>query len=45
VEAVVGGAVFGPVSSGAREVILMALLFGGILMIARRRGTMMIGEA
>jgi branched-subunit amino acid ABC-type transport system permease component len=45
VEAVVGGAVFGPVSSGAREVILMTLLFGGILFIAKRRGTMMIGEA
>jgi branched-chain amino acid transport system permease protein len=45
VEAVVGGAVFGPVSSGAREVILMTLLFGGILLIARQRGTMMIGEA
>lgn len=45
VEAVVGGAVFGPVSSGAREVILMTLLFGGILLIAKRRGTMMIGEA
>jgi len=45
VEAVVGGAVFGPVSSGAREVILMTLLFGGILLIARRKGTMMLGEA
>jgi branched-chain amino acid transport system permease protein len=45
VEAVVGGSVFGPVSSGAREVILMTLLFGGILLIARRRGTMLIGEA
>jgi branched-subunit amino acid ABC-type transport system permease component len=38
VESVVGGGVFGPVSSGLREVILMALLFGGILLIARRRG-------
>ena len=45
VEAVVGGSVFGPVSSGAREVILMTLLFGGILLIAKRRGTLMIGEA
>ncbi len=45
VEAVVGGAVFGPVSSGAREVILMTLLFGGILLIAKRRGTLLIGEA
>src|ERR687895_1078208 len=45
VEAVVGGAVFGPVSSGAREGILMTLLFGGILLIAKRRGTMMIGGA
>jgi branched-subunit amino acid ABC-type transport system permease component len=38
VESVVGGGVFGPVSSGMREVILMVLLFGGILLIARRRG-------
>jgi branched-chain amino acid transport system permease protein len=38
VESVVGGGVFGPVSSGMREVVLMVLLFGGILLIARRRG-------
>ncbi len=38
VESVVGGGVFGPVSSGMREVVLMILLFGGILLIARRRG-------
>lgn len=37
VESVIGGAVFGPVSSGAREAFLMVLLFGGILIIARRR--------
>ena len=45
VESVVGGGVFGPVSSGAREVILMTLLFGGILLLARRRGTMQLGGA
>ena len=44
VESVVGGGVFGPVSSGAREVILMGLLFGGILLIARRRGIASLGE-
>lgn len=38
VESVVGGGVFGPVSSGMREVVLMVLLFGGILLIAKRRG-------
>jgi branched-chain amino acid transport system permease protein len=41
VESVVGGGVFGPVSSGLREVILMMLLFGGILLLARRRGGVM----
>jgi hypothetical protein len=45
VESVVGGGVFGPVSSGAREVVLMTLLFGGILLLARRRGTMSLGGA
>jgi branched-chain amino acid transport system permease protein len=44
VESVVGGGVFGPVSSGAREIILMGLLFGGILLIARRRGIASLGE-
>ncbi|MGH8992625.1 MAG: branched-chain amino acid ABC transporter permease [Acidimicrobiia bacterium] len=45
VESVVGGSVFGPVSSGLREVILMALLFGGIVLLARRRGGVMsLGE-
>jgi branched-chain amino acid transport system permease protein len=44
VESVVGGGVFGPVSSGAREIILMSLLFGGILLIARRRGIASLGE-
>jgi hypothetical protein len=33
------------VSSGAREVILMVLLFGGILLLARKRGTMALGGA
>jgi branched-chain amino acid transport system permease protein len=41
VESVVGGGVFGPVSSGAREIILVVLLFGGILLLARRRGAAM----
>jgi branched-subunit amino acid ABC-type transport system permease component len=44
VESVVGGGVFGPVSSGAREVILVVLLFGGILLLARRRGAISLGE-
>ena len=44
VESVVGGGVFGPVSSGGREVILMALLFGGIVLLARRRGVVSLGE-
>jgi branched-subunit amino acid ABC-type transport system permease component len=38
VESVVGGGVFGVVSSGAREVLLMALLFAGIVALGRRRG-------
>ena len=29
---------FGIVSSGAREVLLMALLFAGIVLMGRRRG-------
>lgn len=41
VESVVGGGVFGPVSSGMREVVLVVLLFGGILLIARRKGAAM----
>jgi len=38
VESLVGGGVFGIVSSGAREVLLMALLFAGIVLMGRRRG-------
>jgi branched-subunit amino acid ABC-type transport system permease component len=37
VESVVGGAVFGPVDSGVREVSLMATLFIGVLVVARFR--------
>ena len=45
VESVVGGGVFGPVSSGGREVILVVLLFGGILLLARRKGgSLSLGE-
>jgi branched-chain amino acid transport system permease protein len=39
VESVVGGSVFGPVSSGTREVILMTVLFAGVLLLARRRSS------
>ena len=38
VESLAGGGVFGTVSSGAREVLLMALLFAGIVLMGRRRG-------
>jgi branched-subunit amino acid ABC-type transport system permease component len=44
VESVVGGGVFGQVSSGVREIILVSLLFGGILLIARKRGIASLGE-
>ena len=37
VESVIGGAVFGPVNSGYREILLMVLLFGAIFTIARLR--------
>lgn len=37
VESVIGGAVFGPVDSGIREMMLMVILFVGILGVARLR--------
>ena len=37
VESVVGGAVFGPIDSGVREVVLMIILFVGILTVGRIR--------
>ena len=37
VESVVGGAVFGPVDSGMRELLLMLILFSGILIVNRVR--------
>jgi branched-subunit amino acid ABC-type transport system permease component len=39
VESLIGGSVFGVISSGAREVILTALLLGAVVLIARRRAT------
>jgi branched-subunit amino acid ABC-type transport system permease component len=39
VESVIGGAVFGPVQTGVRELILMFLLFGGIVALSRRRSS------
>lgn len=38
VESLAGGGVFGVVSSGTREILLMALLFTGIVLMGRRRG-------
>ena len=38
VESLVGGGVFGVVSSGTREMLLMVVLFAGILLLGRRRG-------
>lgn len=38
VESVIGGAVFGVISSGVREVILISILFGGIVVLSRRKG-------
>jgi branched-chain amino acid transport system permease protein len=38
VESLAGGGVFGVVSSGAREVVLMTLLFAGVVLMGRRRG-------
>lgn len=38
VESVVGGGVFGVISSGAREVLLISVLFAGIVILGRRQG-------
>lgn len=45
VESVVGGGVFGTVSSGAREVVLMGILFSAIVLLARRKGAANLLEA
>lgn len=41
VESVVGGSVFGTVSSGAREVLLMVMLFTGVVIVGRRKSSSM----
>jgi branched-chain amino acid transport system permease protein len=38
VESVIGGGVFGVISSGAREVVLISVLFAGIVLLGRRQG-------
>jgi branched-subunit amino acid ABC-type transport system permease component len=38
VESFLGGGVFGVVDSGLREILLMVILFGAILLMSRRRG-------
>jgi branched-chain amino acid transport system permease protein len=37
VESILGGSVFGQVQTGVREMILMGILFGGVVLLARRK--------